>query len=238
MATLESSINNFFRSLGNRFDSGTKEHLKNVYSCLSMTALAAAVGAYVHIIGLLEASFLTILLDLGLLLAVMFTTDNGKNQGQRLLYLLGFALCSGLNSGPLLNMAIYVDPSVIPTALMGTAVIFICFTLSALYSSNRYWLYLGGILSSGLSILILLSFMTLFFRSKLLFDVQLYLGLFVMCGFVLYDTQLIVEKRLRGDKDYIKHSLELFIDLIKIFRHLTVILMQKKREEERGKRRS
>lgn len=203
-----------------------------------MATISAAIGAYVHVVGWLQASLLTILIDVGLLLAIMFTADNGKNQGQRLLYLLGFALCSGLNSGPLLNMAIYIDPSIIPTALMGTAVIFICFTLCSLFSANRYWLYMGGMLSSALSILLLLSLMTLFTRSKLLFDIQLYLGLFVMCGFVLYDTQLIVEKRLRGDKDYIKHSLELFIDMIKIFRHLMVILMQKKRDEERSKRRS
>ena len=34
-------------------------------------------------------------------------------------------------------------------------------------------------------------------------QVRLYLGLAVMCGFVLYDTQLIVEKRRRGEEDYI-----------------------------------
>ena len=34
-------------------------------------------------------------------------------------------------------------------------------------------------------------------------QVNLYLGLFVFCAFVLYDTQLIVEKRRRGDDDYI-----------------------------------
>lgn len=238
MATLERHIDNFFRSLGNRFDAGTKDHLKNVYSCLSMATLSAAIGAYVHVIGWLQASFLTLLLDLGLLVAIMVTSDNGKNQGQRLLYLMGFTFCSGLNAGPLLNMAIDVDPSIIPTALMGTAVIFICFTLCSLFSANRYWLYLGGMLSSGLSILVLLGFMTLFSRSRLLFDIQLYLGLVVMCGFVLYDTQLIVEKRLRGDKDFIKHSLELFIDMIAIFRRLVIILTQKKRDEERSKRRS
>lgn len=36
-----------------------------------------------------------------------------------------------------------------------------------------------------------------------MYQVNLYVGLFVMMGFILYDTQLIMEKRRRGDDDYI-----------------------------------
>lgn len=34
--------------------------------------------------------------------------------------------------------------SIIMTAFMGTSVIFICFTLSALYAKRRSYLFLGG----------------------------------------------------------------------------------------------
>lgn len=60
-----------------------------------------------------------------------------------------------------------------------------------------------------------------------LLQAYLYLGLLIMCGFVLYDTQLIIEKRLAGDKDFVTHSIDLFIDFIGIFRRLMVILSQK-----------
>lgn len=51
-----------------------------------------------------------------------------------------------------------------------------------------------------------------------------------MCGFIIYDTQLIIAKHQMGNKDFIVHSLDLFMDFIGVFRHLLVILTQKVRE--------
>ena len=50
----------------------------------------------------------------------------------------------GFSLGPLLGAVIEIDPSIIPTAFLGTCVIFVCFSLAALYSERRAWLYLGG----------------------------------------------------------------------------------------------
>lgn len=35
------------------------------------------------------------------------------------------------------------------------------------------------------------------------FQAHMYLGLLIMCGFILFDTQLIIEKAENGDKDYV-----------------------------------
>ena len=43
----------------------------------------------------------------------------------------------------------------------------------------------------------------------------------------MWDTQMIIEKRRRGDKDFIAHSLDLFIDFMQIFRKVLILLMQK-----------
>lgn len=97
-----------------------RQHLKNVYGCLSMSTLSAAAGVYIHMFSeLLQANFLTTLGTLGLLFALVSTPDNGKNQKLRLSYLLGFAFFSGLGLGPLLQLVMNVNPSIIVTALIG-----------------------------------------------------------------------------------------------------------------------
>ncbi|XP_050388582.1 bax inhibitor 1 [Patella vulgata] len=214
-----------------------QKHLKNVYGCLGIGMLSAAVGAYIHVFtNLMQAGLLTAIGSIGLMIWLASIHHSKETQGKRIAIFGGFTFLSGISLGPLLDMAIMIDPSIIPTALLGTAVVFISFTLAALYNTNRTFLYLGGFIMSGLSFLLLLSIGNLFFRSQLIFDINLYGGLVIFCAFVLYDTQLIVEKRRRGDDDFVWHSVDLFIDFIQIFRRLLIILSRK--EDDKKKRRN
>lgn len=210
-----------------------RQHLKNVYACLTMSTMAAAVGASIHLFtDILQAGFLSAigaLVCFGLLMAT--PDDDGKKLHLRVSYLLGFAALSGVGMGPLLEHIIRVDPSIIVTALIGTSLVFISFSICALLAERGKYLYLGGTLMSLLSTLMVLSLANLFFGSTLLYQAHLYLGLLAMCGFVLYDTQLIIEKRRFGSKDFVTHSLDLFIDFIGIFRRLAIILTQKVNNE-------
>ena len=103
--------------------------------------------------------------------------DNGKNPGMRMGMLLGFAFLTGLGLGPLLFVAIMMNPSLVPSALMLTSAVFACFTGAALFAPDGKYLYLGGTLLSGLSTLLFLGFLNILFRSQLLFQVHLYIGL-------------------------------------------------------------
>lgn len=47
-----------------------------------------------------------------------------------------------------------------------------------------------------------------------------------MCGFLLYQTQVIIGKRRKGDMNFIMHSLDLFMVFADIFRHIVVILLK------------
>jgi FtsH-binding integral membrane protein len=96
-------------------------------------------------------------------------------------------------------------------AFVGTFAIFGCFSASALFAQRRSMLYLGAFLSSGLSLLFWVSIANIFLGTALLSNVTLYLGLLVFCGFVMFDTQLVIEKFHMGNQDYLAHSLELFL---------------------------
>jgi len=165
------------------------------------------------------------------------TPDNGKNRGTRLSMLMAFAFLTGLGLGPLLSMAIMVNPSLVPSAFMLTSAIFACFTGAALFAPDGKYLYLGGTLLSGLSTLLVLGFLNIFFRSQLLFQAHLYIGLAIFCGFIMFDTQVIIRKARNGDKDFIAHSLDLFIDFVQIFRKVLILLMQKDERDNKNKRR-
>ncbi|CAI5678051.1 unnamed protein product [Oreochromis niloticus] len=213
----------------------TQEHLKKVYSSLPICMCLAAVGCYVYIYlvaRLVTVSAVSPLAVLGLFIWFAVTPHNPETERKRLAFLEGFAFLTGFSLGPILDNVIAVDLNVIATAFVGTSVIFICFTLCALYDTHRGRLFLRGTLMSGCCILLLVSLTNVFFGSTLLFETNTYLGLFVMCGFVLFDTQLIIEKAENGEKDYIWHCVTLFDDFISIFRRLMIILSTKEKDKK------
>lgn len=235
-ATLGSPIELFFQGLNRKLEPPMKEHLRSVYSCVAMALASAAAGAYTHIFtDLFSGGILAALAGIGFALAVTFTPDNGKNRDLRVGYLCGFGFCTGLGLGPLLEMVILINPSIITTAMLATSLIFACFSLCTIFSDQRQMLYLGGTLFSLLSTLLMLSLVNLFVGSALLYQVHLYLGFLIICGFIMYDTAVILEKRRMGDEDYVWHAILLFIDFVDVFRHLVIILTQK---EENKRRRS
>ncbi|KAL3267726.1 hypothetical protein HHI36_006853 [Cryptolaemus montrouzieri] len=232
------SVRTFLNSFNNKLEPPVRQHLKNVYACLAMSTMAAAIGASLHIFTeILQAGFLSAIGGLIFFVLLMTTPDNGgKDMHWRVGYLLGFTSLTGVGMGPLLEHVIAVDPSLIVTALVGTSLVFVSFSICALLAERGKWLYLGGPLMTVMSTLVVLSFANLFFGSFMVFQAQLYLGLVAMCGFVLYDTQIIIEKFRLGNRDFVAHSLDLFIDFIGIFRRLLIILTQKEQESQKKRK--
>ncbi|RZF41961.1 hypothetical protein LSTR_LSTR012338 [Laodelphax striatellus] len=228
------TLNSFYSSFNSKLEPEVRHHLKNVYACLSMSTMMAAGGAYVHLYTeMFQAGLLSVIAAIGFLFVLMATEDSDKNRKMRLGFLLGFAFFSGMGLGPLMEMAIDINPAIVVTALVSTTLIFVSFSIASLTAERGRWLFLGGSLMTLLTGLLVLSLANIFFGSQLVFKAYLYLGLLIMCGFVLYDTQLIIEKRRAGDRDFVAHSVDLFVDLIGIFRRIVIILSEKERQSKR-----
>jgi len=91
--------------------------------------------------------------------------------------------------GPLVEQSLFLDPSIVVTAFLGATAIFACFTAAALFSKKRSLLYLGGILGSALTIMLVLSLANIFIGSVMFMYAELYVGLLIFCAYVAFDTQ-------------------------------------------------
>jgi len=230
-------LNNFLRELQfGKLEKRVKNHLTKVYTAMGLALMACAAGSYLHMASIITAGILTALGMLGGVIALVAMTPTNDNGSTRFGLLMGVSVLAGINEGPLIDMAIHLNPSLVVTAFLATALVFICFTVSALLSDDRKWLAIGGVLYSGLSWLLLFGFLNIFLQSQLLFDIKLYIGLAIFCGYILYDTQLIVEKCRSGDDDYIGHCLMLFLDFINIFRRILILLSDKEAKKDRRRR--
>lgn len=207
-----------------------REHLTKVYSTLAVSVFTAAIGSIVEMQTRLFAGTLAWLGVIGLIIWMSITPK--EQISKRFAILLSIAFLQGVSLGPLIKLTIHIDPSIVVTAFLGTTSIFACFTGMSLFAVRRSYLYLAGVLSSGLSLLAILSLFNIFFRSAAVLNFQLYFGLMIFCGFIIFDTQLIIEKRFAGDKDFVGHALELFLDFINVFVRLLIILSKNKEEKK------
>ncbi|KAJ6216880.1 hypothetical protein RDWZM_008037 [Blomia tropicalis] len=232
-------INHFVNTFNYRLEPSVKTHLKNVYSTLTASVLSASLGAYLHLFTNLSSiigPFLQLIATIGFTLALSFSTPDAKNQNKRFGYMLAVGLFSGLSLGPLLEMTLFIDTSILPTALLATAFIFGCFTISAIFADRRQYLYVSGIASSAASLLFFMAITNIFFNSYAIYKTYFYIHFALMCALVLIDTVRIIELRAHGDTDHIMHACMLFLDLIQIFRYLLIILTDKERQSNNNKK--
>lgn len=107
--------------------------------------LAAGVGAYAAQVSpmLHQSGLLCALASLGCILLLRTSRGQGETQ-QRRGYLLGFGFFSGVSTAPLMAAVAFIDPNIPLEAFVATSVLFGCFTMAALRSRDRTFLYLGG----------------------------------------------------------------------------------------------
>lgn len=136
----------------------------------------------------------------------------------------------------MLSAAMDVEPLLPVFALAGSMLVFAGLSVSALFARRRSYLALGGLLWTSLCGMLLLMVVNVFTPRLVGFGVMLYGGLVMLCGFVLYDTQVIVEKVSAGDTDYVGHAMELLIDFVGMFKRFLIIMMRNQNRRKRNER--
>ncbi|XP_017640836.1 bax inhibitor 1-like [Gossypium arboreum] len=215
-----------------------QSHLKRVYLTLCCALVASAFGAYLHILWNI-GGYLTTFACFGTMIWLLSIPT--YQEQKRVSLLMASAVFQGASIGPLIDLAIKIDPSVLVAAFVGTALAFACFSGAAMLARRREYLYLSGLLSSGVSILMWLHFASsVFGGSTTLFMFEIYFGLLVFVGYMVVDTQDIIEKAHLGDLDYVKQALTLFTDFVAVFVRILIIMLKNSAEknEKKKKRRN
>ncbi|XP_010275473.1 PREDICTED: bax inhibitor 1 [Nelumbo nucifera] len=216
-----------------------QNHLKQVYLTLCCALIASAIGVYLHLLWNI-GGLLTTLGCMGSIVWLLSTPL--YEERKRVGLLMAAGLFEGASVGPLIDVVIRIDQRILISAFVGTSVAFGCFSAAAMLARRREFLYLGGLLSSGLSILLWLHFASsIFGGSTAIFKFELYFGLLVFLGYMVVDTQEIIERAHLGELDYVKHALTLFTDFVAVFVRVLVIMLKnagEREEKEKRKRRN
>ncbi|CAA7406763.1 unnamed protein product [Spirodela intermedia] len=217
-------------------NASVQNHLKQVYLTLCLAVAASAAGAYLDI--LYDVGGITTMIGC-LATVVWLLATPPSEQRQRFGLLMAASLFQGAIIGPLIGFAVDFDPRILVTALVGSGLAFGCFSAAALLAKRRQFLFLGGLLGSGLSILLWLQLASSTFGgSTALYNAEIYFGLLLFLGYMVFDTQLMIERALRGDRDHVRDALLLYTDFAGVFVRVLVVTLRNalERGQERRKK--
>lgn len=161
-----------------------QQHLRRVYTVLAFGSLAYALGIAAQLAIPLNGVLVLLttfggVISLGVLErqaqnqnhAVLQTGPPGPfpswvwsrrrtpaNRNLRLGVFVAVAACMGISSGNLVAAALSIRPLLLLQAALAAAITFGCFTVSALTSPRRSWLFLSGTISTVLTSFLMLQF--------------------------------------------------------------------------------
>ncbi|NXF38246.1 LFG4 protein, partial [Nyctibius bracteatus] len=199
--------------------------LRKVYSILSIQVLlttvtsavflySTGVQAFVH-----ERPALLLISGFGSL-AVIVALTLYRHQHPVNLYLL-FGFCSLNDSLLFLFIVSFYDVSIVLQAFVLTTAVFLGLTAYTLQSKRDFSKFGAGLFAC-LWILIFSGFLRLFFYSETIELVFAAAGALLFCGFIIYDTHLLMHKL--SPEEYIPAAINLYLDIINLFLYLLRLL--------------
>ncbi|KAJ1613094.1 Bax inhibitor-1 [Cryptosporidium canis] len=218
--------------------SAQQTHLLKMYSSIIAGSFVTVFGVTAFINGIVRLhSFVSFLLGIGV---TFYLTGSSSNRSSLSLtrlasfLLLCFVIGNGL--GPIILFGNYVNPVIIPTALATTCIIFVSLSFAVLFTKKRLSLYTTSFIFTTIAYLGLVSFFNIFTRSKFVDSLLSYAFVMVYSFYIYYDTQKTLEAVAYGEKDFLLHSIQLYLDAVNLFTRIVVVLIKKHQEEEEKNR--
>jgi modulator of FtsH protease len=199
----------------------TSKVLKNTYMLLSLTLLFSALMAGVSMA--VNAPPMTNLICFGISIVLLwFVLPKTANSAAGIGVVFAITGLLGFGLGPLLNiyMSLANGSQIITTALGGTGVIFLGLSAYALMT-KRDFSFLGGFLFVGMLVVFMAILANIFLAIPAMSLAISAAIIFIMSGFILYDTSRIVNG---GETNYVLATVGLYLSIYNIFISLLQIL--------------
>jgi modulator of FtsH protease len=199
----------------------TNKLIRNTYTLLSMTLAFSAVMAVVSMM-LPMGRGVSLLCFAGAFALMWFVLPRTANSSAGIGVVFGITGLLGFSLGPILSMyaALPNGPQVIATAFGGTAAIFLGMSGYALVS-RRDFSFMGGFLFTGIIVVLLAALANIFLAIPALQLAVSAAIIFIMSGFILYDTGRMVNG---GETNYIHATVGLYLSIFNIFVSLLQLL--------------
>ena len=213
-----------------------RQHVFNVYFLIFEALVLALFGVLTQIHFMFPPGpviIFTFCLEIILIIAI---ASMDKTNYLRSYAFLTIGYLMGMQLGDMVLMAYKLNPYILLVAFLGTVTMFGALSLTAYLVEDGRFLYMGGILSSSLSLLLVVSILSLIIGvTDFTHIIILFAGLVLFACYVLYDTSLMIEKFTQGDIDEIMHALGLFLDFANIFVRILGLLMQYEQNKNKKK---
>ncbi|MCU7960253.1 MAG: Bax inhibitor-1/YccA family protein [gamma proteobacterium symbiont of Bathyaustriella thionipta] len=199
----------------------TNKVLRNTYSLLAMTLIFSGITATISTLVQVPPMFSLISMIAAMLLA-MFVLPKQANSSSGIVLVFVITGLLGFSLGPILNqyLAMQNGAQIITLAFAGTGVIFLGLSGYVL-TTKRDFSFLGGFLMVGFLVVLVAIVANIFFNIPALSLAISSAVIFIMSGFILYDTSRIING---GETNYIMATIGLYINIFNIFIHLLNIL--------------
>jgi len=217
-------------------------YLQKVYTLMAAGVLTAAASAYYSP----RINPLILLISLMVFLLAIPLTAHRQYEGW---YVYGrpamfFLVCTivGASIQETIQMADYIDPSMVQTAALASIAGFTSLSLAAVLNfKSRTFLMMATTIGSLTMFIASVSLMNYFMRSRIVIDLINLAQFGMTILYTLFDTQVALASVEHNRTDYVSHALQFFMNLIKIFLFILEQLMKKNNDNDddsrRGRRR-